>query len=237
VALHARAAHVFAILAPAVTNPDRGAQTQIWAPFPIQDSMTPQSPSSSNDVANALESLDERVSRVLIDGRAQFKKFVARRVKDDSIAEDILQESLMRAIQKSGDLRESENIVAWFHQILRNAVIDYFRTRTTDQNKTAAFQRELTAQGDRAVSAPDEPRSEACRCLAFLLPALKPDYATLLDRIDLKEEPAAQVAQDLSITPGNLKVKLHRARQALKVSLERCCGSCATHGCVDCDCA
>jgi RNA polymerase sigma-70 factor (ECF subfamily) len=31
-------------------------------------------------------------------------------------------------------------------------------------------------------------------------------------------------------------VRLHRARQALKRELERSCGTCATHGCLDCTC-
>jgi RNA polymerase sigma-70 factor (ECF subfamily) len=31
-------------------------------------------------------------------------------------------------------------------------------------------------------------------------------------------------------------VRLHRARAALKTRLEQSCGTCATHGCLDCTC-
>ena len=43
-------------------------------------------------------------------------------------------------------------------------------------------------------------------------------------------------AEDLGITPNNATVRLHRARKALKRELERSCGTCATHGCLDCGC-
>jgi RNA polymerase sigma-70 factor (ECF subfamily) len=69
-----------------------------------------------------------------------------------------------------------------------------------------------------------------------LLPNLKSEYAEVLRRVDLEEIPVAQVATELDITTNNATVRLHRARQALKRELERSCGTCATHGCLDCTC-
>lgn len=69
-----------------------------------------------------------------------------------------------------------------------------------------------------------------------LLPNLKSEYAEVLQRADLEELPIGQVAAELDITPNNATVRLHRARQALKRELKRCCGTCAAHGCLDCTC-
>jgi len=44
------------------------------------------------------------------------------------------------------------------------------------------------------------------------------------------------VAKELGITPNNLKVRRHRARQQLRERLEEVCRTCAKHGCLDCSC-
>jgi RNA polymerase sigma-70 factor (ECF subfamily) len=58
----------------------------------------------------------------------------------------------------------------------------------------------------------------------------------LIRRVDLDEATIADVASEMGITPGNARVKLHRARRALRRQLELSCGSCAEHGCLDCTC-
>ena len=76
-----------------------------------------------------------------------------------------------------------------------------------------------------------------CACFRELIPALKPDYALLIERLDLANGDSAQVAAELELTPNNLKVRHHRARQALRRRLEESCRLCAKHGCLDCTCA
>jgi RNA polymerase sigma-70 factor (ECF subfamily) len=44
------------------------------------------------------------------------------------------------------------------------------------------------------------------------------------------------VAADLNITPTNVRVRLHRARQALRKALNEFCGRCCKSGFRDCDC-
>ena len=57
-----------------------------------------------------------------------------------------------------------------------------------------------------------------------------------LQRIDLEGESPAVVVQALQVTPNNLTVRLHRARQALRASLEQTCGLCTRQGCFNCTC-
>lgn len=65
---------------------------------------------------------------------------------------------------------------------------------------------------------------------------LRPAYADLIRRIDLEGESPAALAREFNITSNNLTVRLHRARQALRATLEDTCGICTKHGCLNCTC-
>jgi RNA polymerase sigma-70 factor (ECF subfamily) len=68
------------------------------------------------------------------------------------------------------------------------------------------------------------------------LSALKPEYARALRRVDLDGTRVRESATEEHITPNNASVRLHRARAALRREVERACGTCATHRCLDCSC-
>ncbi len=61
-------------------------------------------------------------------------------------------------------------------------------------------------------------------------------YASLLREVDLGETSLTAYAHSQNITPAMLLSRAHRARTALRKQLIRCCGTCATHGCLDCTC-
>ena len=69
----------------------------------------------------------ERAIAAIVTERARFLRFVSSRIGDEATAEDVLQESLLRALQANDGLRRGESAVAWFYRILRNAISDHFR--------------------------------------------------------------------------------------------------------------
>lgn len=183
-----------------------------------------------------LKPIDDSIVKLLYAQHLQFLAFLTKHLGDRAAAEDVLQDCLAKALRQSGQIRDEESIIAWFYRILRNAVTDYYRHRGVDERKHAGLLVEMIEhQEDRSHPA-IEAEAEVCRCFAGLLDTLKPAYAELLRRIDLGDETAAEVAAQLGITKANLNVRLHRARQALKTSLEQSCGTCAAHGCLDCRC-
>jgi len=170
------------------------------------------------------------VLAALVDNHRQFLAFLQRRVRTRAEAEDLLQAAYLRGIEKGGAIRSNESAVAWFYRLLRNALVDHYR-------RAGARARLISDEAPSEAAAPDpELRGEVCACISRLLPALKPEYAEMVKRVDLEETPVADVAHSLGLTPNNAAVRLHRARAALKRSLERSCGTCATHGCLDCGC-
>ncbi len=173
----------------------------------------------------------------LFETQTAFREFIRRRVPSAEIAEDLLQQSLLKAVQQAHTLRRTDSVVPWFYQVLRHAIIDYYRAHAADERKQEALAHELRVLEADHVPSVDHLPPQVCACLNRLLPTLRPAYADLLSRVDLKGESIQSVAQDLQTTPNNVTVRLHRARQALRAKLEEACGVCSKHGCLDCTCS
>ena len=178
----------------------------------------------------------ELLVRRLLDQQPEFLGFLRRRLGSEAVAEDLLQQSLVRAVEHYHSLKNDESVVPWFYRILRHAVIDYYRSHDAETRRDDAYLRDLMQAGEDQEPAFDELKPSVCACLSRLLPALRPNYAELIRRIDLDGESPQRVAEELNISQNNLTVRLHRARQALKESLEESCGVCTTHGCLHCTC-
>ncbi|WP_213806027.1 RNA polymerase sigma factor [Granulicella sp. dw_53] len=179
------------------------------------------------------EPMSEIVLNSLLDLRQQFLGFVQRRVNDRATAEDILQSAFLRILDSAGQLRENDSAVAWFYRILRNAIIDHYRRRASEGAALERWVQELETE----VHPDPLLHDTACQCIAHALDMLTPAYASLLREVDLGEVTLSNYAHSQAITPGNAAVRAHRARAALRKQLLRCCGVCATHGCIDCTCA
>ncbi len=171
----------------------------------------------------------ERIGAQLLSGRERFLGYIRQRIADPDLAEDILQDSLLRAIQAAPSLRDETRLVPWFRSIVQNAIVDTYRRRGVERQH--AGEAELD-------ELPDETEEEAviCACFQALVPTLKPEYAELIQALDLGQEAPEAGARRLGITPNNLKVRRHRARQALRQRLEETCRTCAAHHCLDCTC-
>ena len=165
----------------------------------------------------------------LLAHRHVFKTFLTSRVGNEADAEDLLQNGLVKAMERSGEIKDGEKAVAWFYQVLRNVLIDHVRSRS------AAARRDDAWASSAATLADDhEAERQICACFEKMLPGLKPAQAELIRRVELKGEPVAKVAIALGMTPNNASVTLHRARAELRTKLMDFCGDCA---CLDnCEC-
>ncbi|WP_454062469.1 RNA polymerase sigma factor [Candidatus Nitrospira salsa] len=180
--------------------------------------------------------LDDLLQR-LMKQESAFRGFLRQRLSDDTLVEDLLQQSFIKAIERGHDLRNIENAVSWFYRILRNTVVDYYRSYASNNRKVEGLLQEMITAGEDQTPALDEVRPTVCVCLTLLLKDIRPSYTDLLRRIDLEGESMDVVANDLGVTPNNLTVRLHRARKALKARLEQVCGVCTKHGCFNCTCS
>ena len=192
----------------------------------------PAAPHESHSTAERDPAAPE-VFRVLVDNHQRFLAFLERRVGSRDVAGDILQEAFVRGLDRAGTVRSEEAIVPWFYRSLRNALVDHYRRRGAEERALA----HVAGTADEAEPGPDEAlHDEVCNCVSALVPTLKPEYAAAIKRVDLEGASVAAFAGEAGITPNNAAVRLHRAHQALRRQLTRSCGTCATHGCLDCTC-
>lgn len=169
----------------------------------------------------------------LIQNRKAFLQFLNRRVRSMEIAEEILQQFCMRALSKGGDLKKPESVVAWLYRVLSSTLADFHRRQEKRRQGEAEYARLQPLHSQEF----DVDPGTVCMCLYKLIPTLKPEYSDILQRIDLDGISQATVAGELGITPNLVKVRLHRARQALKrVLLMSCCKSCHDSGFMNCEC-
>lgn len=171
------------------------------------------------------------VVAVLVENHRRFLAFLERRVGSRDVAEDILQEAFVRGLARAGQLRDEESAVAWFYRSLRNALADHWRRSSTERR---IF--DPSSDGVAEPSVDPELMQTVCGCATTLLETLKPEYAEALRRVELGGVSVQDYARERKLTPNNASVRLFRAREALRRQLERSCGSCAEHGCLDCTC-
>ena len=176
--------------------------------------------------------IDHAVTATLREGHREFLRFVMRRTESIADAEDVLQDFYLKVIRNARTVRNPGTLKTWLAQVLRRTLTDYYRRRAV-RRKT---QERLGETDDPRMLIDDEAERAVCGCLYRILPTLRADYAQMIWRVDLLGQPRAQVAKGLSISPNNLGVRLHRARSALRQTLERFCLTCPTHGFLNCAC-
>lgn len=185
----------------------------------------------SGDMAQSEKLSGEALAR-LIESRQQFLSFLERRVESRAAAEDILQAAFVRGLERGGEVRDDESVVAWFYRMLRNAVIDHYRKR-----ETAARAAETLGAAWVDHEEPDDlARGEICQCVLGLLEGLKPEYREALRLVEVEDRSLAELATQEAISTNHAAVRVHRAREALRKQVNTACGVCAAHGCVDCGC-
>jgi len=148
---------------------------------------------------------------ILVDNHRRFLSFLEARIDDRDQAEELLQAAYAKTLDARTELREGERVVAWFYRLLRNATIDHYRKRGAEGRSRLRLAAEAPPEG--------------------------PHYRELLQRVDLDGEAVSHAAEALGLTAGNARVRLHRARHALRARLMQSCGICADHGCLDCGCS
>lgn len=174
--------------------------------------------------------MESDIVEQLLQYKSRLLAHIQRKINDPDLAEDLLQDSLIKALRAAPELRDEQKLLPWFYSILNNAITDVYRRQAVELRSLQEVARESSLE--------DEPETERvlCACFRTLLSTLKPEYALLIEQLDLTNNEPAQIAAQLGITSNNLKVRRHRARQALRQRLEESCRVCAKHGCLDCTC-
>lgn len=142
-------------------------------------------------------------------------RYALRLTSDASRAEDVVQETLLRAWQHPEVVRDTERSArAWLFTVARNLVID--------ESRSARARREVTSL-DKAPerAGPDEVNAALDRLLiADALAQLSAEHRAVISRSYYRGWTTAQIAADLGIAEGTVKSRLHYAVRAMRLTLQ-----------------
>src|SRR5215208_4622721 len=152
--------------------------------------------------------------------------FVARRVRDPVVVDDLAQEILLRLYTHIGRLREQERLDAWAYQVARNMIADYWRDRAA--NRELPFDAGLS---DRLASLPEletddeaeHHRREIASCLAPMVAQLAAPYRQAIRLTDLGGRTQTEAAAELGLSVPGMKARVQRGRVHLRELLRACC--------------
>ena len=165
-------------------------------------------------------SIEERVD--LIQYRDELVRFVKRIVNDGALAEDIAQESLMRAEQKRASYRGQAAPRTWLFAIALNACRDHFRADARNSGRAVdlAAAEHLPADVDLEQTLAQTEMGTCISAYLFQLPDRQRAVVALHDMGELDHE---EIGRLLGISEANARVLLHRGRAALRGLLETNC--------------
>lgn len=168
-----------------------------------------------------------RIASALRAHDAQLRRFVAARVPPETV-DDVRQAAALRAIEKAGTLQQPERVLAWLFRVHASVAKDALRKSASERRLLQAVEAEV----DRTE--PMEP--ELCRCSVVQSRQLSPNYASILDLVDIRGRSLSEAAEALKISVNNATVRLHRARAALRRKMFEHCGVTSARACSDCRC-
>jgi RNA polymerase sigma-70 factor (ECF subfamily) len=167
--------------------------------------------------------LDERFEREAIPLLSELYGGALRLTRNPTDAEDLLQETFLRAYRGFASFKEGTNLRAWLYRILTNAFINIYRKRQREPqtvsdsdveewylyDKLGAEGAEASAEAQVLDSLPDEDVQEA-------LASLPDQFRLAVLLADVEGFSYKEIAEILDVPIGTVMSRLHRGRRALE---------------------
>ena len=177
-----------------------------------------------------LRSGDREATTRFVQTNIGWMRAVARRLlKDEGLAEDAVLEPLIKALNNIDRFERRSKLSTWLHRITVNEALMKLRSRKRlEEEPVDPLLPEFDANACRIeppwqrLADADEILDQGRRrdLIRSKIETLPESYRIVLMLRDIEEMTTAEVAEYLGITESNVKVRLHRARSALKKILE-----------------
>jgi RNA polymerase sigma-70 factor, ECF subfamily len=136
--------------------------------------------------------------------------FVYRRVRDKSIAEDIVQDVFLKVYTRMDQLKDTEKLRSWMFQITRNEIADHYR----NQGKEIIID-------DLDWDDTSKPLNDCVTsCLQQMIATLPDKYREAFELSEIQNLSQIELAKKLSISYSGAKSRVQRARQMLRERME-----------------
>lgn len=167
--------------------------------------------------------------------RSYLLRYARLRLRDPALAEDVVQETMLAALDTTAHFAGKSQYKSWLVGILKHKIVDAVRKAAREQpaaggDESSEFEwiedlfnenggwRELPANWGNPEQSLQN--SQFWKVLELCLEVMPPRTARVFMMREVMELASEQICKDLAITETNLWVMLHRARLSLRGCLE-----------------
>ncbi|HSS50394.1 MAG TPA: sigma-70 family RNA polymerase sigma factor [Thermoanaerobaculia bacterium] len=172
---------------------------------------------------------DEAFARLLREHGGRLLAVSRRLLRNEEDARDAVQEALISAFRSIDRFEGGSRIGTWLHRIAVNCCLMKLRSRQRrPEDSIEDLLPKFVADGHQVEPSVDwaEPidsllqRREICALVRQCIDRLPETYRTVLLLRDIEELSTEEAARLVGVTENALKIRLHRARQALRTLLD-----------------
>jgi RNA polymerase sigma-70 factor (ECF subfamily) len=144
--------------------------------------------------------------------------FIFGQVRNETVADDILQEVFVKIINNIDKLKDKTKLRAWLYQITRNTIIDHYRHHKTEITipnllEDVADEPEVESQFN----------AELGPCIKALIERLPDKYKAAVELTEFEGLTQKEMGDRLGLTLAGAKSRAQRAREKLRKLLFECC--------------
>ncbi|MGZ4779693.1 MAG: sigma-70 family RNA polymerase sigma factor [Thermoanaerobaculia bacterium] len=174
---------------------------------------------------------DEAFALLVRTYMARLLRVARRLLKSEEDARDAVQDAFVSAFRSIGSFQSTSSLATWLHRIVVNSALMRLRTikRHPEDEDIDDLLPRFAADGHQIAPSVDWPlsadqmieRDETREIVRKAIEQLPETYRTVLVMRDIEEMSTEDTAKALGINANAVKVRLHRARQALRTLLDR----------------
>jgi RNA polymerase sigma-70 factor (ECF subfamily) len=162
--------------------------------------------------------------------RGAIYRYILGIVRDPAEAEDLTQDTLLRAYSKRSSLDDEAKLVSWLYRIATNITYDRFR-QASYRHRPQPLETDADAGSGLDQLAEDtEPRldkameqKQMSSCVQDYIAGLPEPYRAVILLHDVQGLTNPEIAEMLDLSLATVKIRLHRARNRLRAALETGC--------------
>jgi RNA polymerase sigma-70 factor (ECF subfamily) len=166
--------------------------------------------------------------------REYYPKIVGylRRLVGEAEAEDVAQETFVKANKALDGFRGDSSLSTWLYRIATNAAMDHLRKPASRRAPPipGGLPDDDSSVGDAIAPGDSAPvldtlliRKDMNECIRGIVDSLPENYRTVLVLSDLEGMTNAEIAEVVGISLDTVKIRLHRARTRLREELKAKC--------------
>jgi RNA polymerase sigma-70 factor (ECF subfamily) len=170
-----------------------------------------------------------------LDYKDRIEGFIKRMVRDTALAQDLTQETFIRAQKGLKDFRGESSPLTWLFRIANNLCLDQLRKEKgrglmidffeyLDDRDHGAEEPGKNEEGDEQVHLLEQ--REMSECVQEFVDRLPETYQSVMVLYYLEGFSIEEISGILGASSVSIRVRLHRAREELKALLEEGCDFC-----------